>query len=83
MIRVTKINGESIALNSDLIVHIEETPDTVIMLVTGQAFRVRESVDEICRRVVEFRRAANPGPPKLPAGMRERGHLENHGDIGK
>jgi flagellar protein FlbD len=59
MIRVTKLNGEVFALNSDLIVNIDETPDTVLVLVTGQTFRVRESLDEVCRRVIEFRREIN------------------------
>ncbi|HVX64960.1 MAG TPA: flagellar FlbD family protein [Bryobacteraceae bacterium] len=79
MIRITKLDGESIALNSDLIVHIEETPDTVITLVTGQAYRVRESLDEICRRVVAFRRSLGPVPVKLPAGIRDRVPTEDYG----
>ncbi len=80
MIRVTKLDGESIALNSDLIVHVEETPDTVIMLATGQAFRVRESMDQVVNRVVAFRRSIGDGSPKLPVGIRERGVTENYGD---
>ncbi len=56
MIRLTRLNGEVFALNSDLIVNVDETPDTVIVLSTGQVFHVRESLDEVCRRVVEFRR---------------------------
>jgi flagellar protein FlbD len=43
-------------LNSDLIEHIETTPDTVISLTNGQKLVVLETVDEIIDRVVEFRR---------------------------
>lgn len=43
-------------LNSDLIEHIDVTPDTVITLTTGQILRVRESADEVVRRIVDFRR---------------------------
>jgi len=43
-------------LNSDLIEHIEVTPDTVVSLTTGQKFMVRESADEVIARVVDFRR---------------------------
>jgi flagellar protein FlbD len=43
-------------LNSDLIEHIDVTPDTVITLTTGQILRVRESADEVVERIVEFRR---------------------------
>jgi flagellar protein FlbD len=43
-------------LNSDLIEHIDVTPDTVITLTTGQILRVSESADEVVERIVEFRR---------------------------
>jgi flagellar protein FlbD len=43
-------------LNSDLIEHIDITPDTVVTLTTGQILRVRESAEEVVCRIVEFRR---------------------------
>ena len=57
MIRLTRINHVPLVLNSDLIEHIEATPDTVISLTNGQKFMVLESDGEIIDRVVEFRRA--------------------------
>jgi len=63
MIQVTRINRVPLVLNSDLIEHIETTPDTVISLTTGQKFVVLESADEIVRRVIGFRRRiASPEP---------------------
>ncbi len=56
MIRLTRINHVPLVLNSDLIEHIEMTPDTVITLTNGQVFMVLESSDEIIRRVADFRR---------------------------
>jgi len=56
MIRLTRLNHLSLVLNSDLIEHIEETPDTVVTLTTGQILRVRESAEQVIERVVEFRR---------------------------
>jgi len=56
MVRVTRLNHTPIVLNSDLIEHIEGTPDTVISLSTGQRLMVLESAEEIIARVVEFRR---------------------------
>ena len=44
-------------LNSDLIEHIEVTPDTVITLTTGQRFLVLESADEVVEKVISFRRS--------------------------
>lgn len=59
MIRLTRINHIPLVLNSDLIEHIEVTPDTVISLTTGQKFVVLESPAEVIERVVEFRRSIN------------------------
>jgi flagellar protein FlbD len=57
MIRLTRINHKPLVLNSDLIEHIEITPDTVISLTTGQKIMVLEPASEIVDKVVEFRRA--------------------------
>jgi flagellar protein FlbD len=57
MIRLTRLNQAPLMINSDLIEHVETTPDTVVSLTTGQKFIVLESADEILSRVVEFRRA--------------------------
>ena len=56
MIRLTRLNHLPLVLNSDLIEHIDVTPDTVITLTSGQVLRVRESADEVVRRIVDFRR---------------------------
>jgi flagellar protein FlbD len=56
MIRLTRLNHSPIVLNSDLIEHIDVTPDTVVTLTTGQILRVRETADEVVERIVEFRR---------------------------
>ncbi len=57
MISLTRINGNEFVLNSDLIEHIERTPDSVVTLTNGQKFVVRESAEEVVRRVIRFRRA--------------------------
>ncbi len=68
MISVTRLNSSPLVLNSDLIEHIEATPDTVITLTTGQSLRVRESAQEVVRRIVEFRRAIS-SPENLAAPL--------------
>ena len=55
MIKLTRMNRAPLILNSDLIEHIEETPDTVITLTTGQKLMVMESADDIVERVIEVR----------------------------
>ena len=57
MIQLTRINHVPLVLNSDLIEHIETAPDTIVSLTNGQKLVVLESIDEIVRRVIEFRRA--------------------------
>jgi flagellar protein FlbD len=65
MIHVTRINRVPLVLNSDLIEHVETTPDTVISLTTGQKFMVLESADEVIRRVIGFRRQIFAPEPVL------------------
>lgn len=51
-------------VNADLIESIETTPDTVITLVSGNKLIVRDSMDTIQTRIVEFKRKIyGPGPP--------------------
>jgi flagellar protein FlbD len=63
MIHVTRINHLPLVLNSDLIEHMESTPDTVISLTNGQKLVVLESVEEVVKRVKDFRRSIQ-APPK-------------------
>jgi flagellar protein FlbD len=57
VIRLTRLNHSLLVLNSDLIEHIEITPDTVITMTTGQKIMVLESVDEVIAKMIEFRRS--------------------------
>lgn len=57
MITVTRLNGRELAINADLIKHAESTPDTVITLTTGDVIIVKERLDELIRKVVEFKRS--------------------------
>src|SRR5213594_4706302 len=57
MIQLTRLNKHPLAVNSDLIKFVEQAPDTVITLVTGEKIVVRESVEEVLKRVIQFRRS--------------------------
>ena len=59
MIILTKINKAPIAVNSDMIQYIEETPDTVITLTNNDKVVVHESMSEIIQKVVRYRRQIN------------------------
>jgi flagellar protein FlbD len=67
MIHLTRLNQAPLVLNADLIEHIEMTPDTVIVLTTGQKILVRETTDEIIEKVVRFRRSVLEGLPLATA----------------
>ena len=56
MIDLTRLNNQPLTLNADLIKYIEQAPDTVITLVTGEKLVVKESAEEVIRRVIGFRR---------------------------
>ncbi len=57
MIVVTRLNNTPIVVNPDLIVFIEETPDTIITLSNGEKLAVQEKVCEVIKRVTDFRRS--------------------------
>jgi flagellar protein FlbD len=64
MVRLTRLNHAPMVLNSDLIERIDITPDTVITLTNGEILRVRETADEVVRRIMEYRRNIY-GPPEI------------------
>ena len=56
MIHLTRLSSAPMVLNSDLIEHIDVTPDTVITLTTGQILRVRQTAEQVIQRIVEYRK---------------------------
>ena len=58
MIKVTRLKAkDEFVLNAELIEMIEETPDTVITLTNGKKLLVEESMEELVRIVMQYRRA--------------------------
>jgi flagellar protein FlbD len=54
MIHLTRLNNRPLVVNADLIKFIENAPDTVITLLTGEKLVVRESLEQILDLVHEF-----------------------------
>jgi len=54
VIELTRFNGERFVLNADLIETVESTPDTVIRLLTGKKLVVKETVEEVISRALEY-----------------------------
>jgi flagellar protein FlbD len=55
MVTLTRLTGSAFALNPDLVERVDSTPDTVITLVDGTKYLVRESVDEVVAKVLDYR----------------------------
>lgn len=55
MIILRKLNGSEVVVNAELIESVEATPDTVVNLVTGNRFVVKDTVSEVIEKVVQYR----------------------------
>ena len=69
MISVTRLDGTQVVVNAGHLLLVEKTPDTVLVLTTGRHVMVRETVEQVVERVVEYRRKVgafwSPPPPTV------------------
>ena len=61
MIHLTRLNNKALFVNSDLIKFVEQSPDTVVTLITGEKIVVLEKPDQVLARILEFRRSVLDG----------------------
>ncbi len=54
MIELTKINNEPIVINCCHIECVEEIPESKVIMDTGRYYVVREKVDEIIQKTIEY-----------------------------
>jgi flagellar protein FlbD len=71
MVRVTRLNGQLIVINADLIEFVEEIPDTIISLTTGKKIMVQESAEQIIEKVIDFKRKAGASVERTPLVIEE------------
>ncbi len=83
MIRLTRLNNQTLIVNSDLIKFVEQSPDTLITLVTREKIVVRESAEEILARLIAFRRAVLQGLSFAWDSSSSHTLLPNHPEVGK
>lgn len=55
MIELTRLNGNPMVLNSDLIKTAEASPDTMLTLINGEKLIVREDTAEVVERILAYR----------------------------
>jgi flagellar protein FlbD len=56
MITLTRLNGQSFVMNADKIRYVESTPDTVVCCDTGEKMMVKETLNEVTKRAIEYAR---------------------------
>jgi len=56
MVKLEKLNGTMVVVNADIIESIEAAPDTVLNLATGNRFIVKNSVDEVVAKIIEYKK---------------------------
>jgi uncharacterized protein YlzI (FlbEa/FlbD family) len=61
MIQLTRLNNKPLIVNSDLIKFVEQSPDTLVTLITGEKIVVLEKASEVLNRVIDFRRSVLQG----------------------
>ena len=55
MIPVTRLNGQEVYINADLILFLESSPETILTLQNGKKITVKETIPQVVDRVVEFK----------------------------
>lgn len=66
MIKLTRLNGQGLVINAEMIERIEAKPDTIISLTTGEQYIVRDPVDEIIAKVTAYKQKINLPQPEKP-----------------
>ncbi|MCM8823452.1 MAG: flagellar FlbD family protein [Candidatus Omnitrophica bacterium] len=59
MIKLFQMNGEMVVVNAELISYIKAQPNTVLTLTNGDKIVVKETVDEVIDKIIEYRKKIN------------------------
>ena len=65
MIKLTRLNGDEVVVNADLIRFVESRPDTHVTLTSNDRLIVREPVAEVIKRAISYHRAVRSLPTVL------------------
>ncbi len=57
MIAVNRLKGGTMYINAEMIELVEAVPDTTITLQNGHKYIVADEIEQVIRRVVDYRRA--------------------------
>jgi flagellar protein FlbD len=62
MIKVTRLNDSVMVINVENIQSLQSTPDTVITFTNHDKIMVKEPLEEVSQRIVEYQRTVNCAP---------------------
>jgi len=62
LITLTRLNNSRFVVNAELIRTIEERPDTTIVLVNGETLIVKEPMEQVVAKAVEYGRMVRMFP---------------------
>lgn len=64
MIQLTRINGTELLVNEQFIEIAEQAPDTVVTMQNGHRYLVKETLEEIIGKSVQYSRECFPDSVK-------------------
>ncbi|MCD6256578.1 flagellar FlbD family protein [Candidatus Aerophobetes bacterium] len=64
MIEVTRFNGRKLVINAELVKFVESTPDTLITLTTNDRILVKDKVEEVVEKIIQYQRLIRNGIEK-------------------
>jgi flagellar protein FlbD len=56
MITLTRLNGQAFVVNAERIRYVESTPDTIVCCDGGDKLMVKEPMQEVIRRAIDYAR---------------------------
>ncbi|HOB74214.1 MAG TPA: flagellar FlbD family protein [Phycisphaerae bacterium] len=56
MIVLTRLNGSRFVVNAEMIRTVEQRPDTTLVLVNGETLIVKESMEDVVAKAIEYGR---------------------------
>ena len=59
MIKVTRLNDATLVINVDMIQSLQAIPETVITFTNNNKIMVKEPLEEVSQRIVDYQRAIN------------------------
>jgi flagellar protein FlbD len=62
MIKVTRLNDSILMVNVDMIQSLQATPETVITFTNNDKIMVKEPLEEVSQRIVDYQRTINSKP---------------------